>query len=63
MSLGISLITKPRVLFLDEASTGLDARTSDQIWTCIRNLCLNENVRNLVCADLVYYIAPWFFGG
>lgn len=29
VSLGIALITKPRVLFLDEASTGLDARTSD----------------------------------
>ena len=33
-----SLIVRPRILFLDEPTTGLDPRSRGEIWTSVRNL-------------------------
>jgi ABC-2 type transport system ATP-binding protein len=35
---------RPRVLFLDEPTAGLDPQTRNQIWEFIRGLCRNERV-------------------
>lgn len=36
--LAVSLITKPKILFLDEPTTGLDPRTRGEMWNVIRDL-------------------------
>lgn len=38
LDLAISLITRPKLIFLDEPTTGLDTRTRTQMWQTIRNL-------------------------
>ena len=38
LDLGASLVATPRVLFLDEPTTGLDPRTRLQLWAVIRDL-------------------------
>ncbi len=38
LDLGASLVATPKVLFLDEPTTGLDPRTRLQLWDIIRNL-------------------------
>jgi daunorubicin resistance ABC transporter ATP-binding subunit len=38
LDLASSLITKPRVLFLDEPTTGLDPRSRNEIWQVVREL-------------------------
>ncbi len=38
LDLGASLVGKPKVLFLDEPTTGLDPRTRLDLWGTIRNL-------------------------
>jgi daunorubicin resistance ABC transporter ATP-binding subunit len=38
LDLASSLVTSPRVLFLDEPTTGLDPRSRNQIWDIIREL-------------------------
>lgn len=39
--LAVSLITKPKVIFLDEPTTGLDPRTRGEMWNVIRDLAKN----------------------
>ncbi|MCA9332249.1 ATP-binding cassette domain-containing protein [Candidatus Saccharibacteria bacterium] len=38
LDLGASLVSKPKMLFLDEPTTGLDPRTRLELWEVIRNL-------------------------
>src|SRR3954468_16889560 len=38
LDLASSLLTRPRMLFLDEPTTGLDPRSRNQIWTIVREL-------------------------
>jgi len=38
LDLASSLLTRPRVLFLDEPTTGLDPRSRNEIWTIVRGL-------------------------
>src|SRR5690606_25470183 len=38
LDLAMSLIAKPRVLFLDEPTTGLDPRSRNALWDIVRNL-------------------------
>src|SRR5690348_4771488 len=38
LDLASSLLTRPRILFLDEPTTGLDPRSRNQIWDSIRDL-------------------------
>nr|WSW46611.1 ATP-binding cassette domain-containing protein [Streptomyces sp. NBC_01001] len=38
LDLAAGLITRPRVLFLDEPTTGLDPAAREQIWTSVREL-------------------------
>ena len=38
LDLGSSLVGRPKILFLDEPTTGLDPRTRKDLWEIIRNL-------------------------
>ena len=38
LDLASSLVTRPRVLFLDEPTTGLDPRSRNEIWEIVRDL-------------------------
>src|SRR5207302_7913863 len=38
LDLASSLLTRPRILFLDEPTTGLDPRSRNEIWTTVRGL-------------------------
>ena len=38
LDLASSLLTRPRVLFLDEPTTGLDPRSRNEIWAIVREL-------------------------
>jgi ABC transporter DrrB family efflux protein len=38
LDLASSLLTRPRILFLDEPTTGLDPRSRNQIWAILRDL-------------------------
>src|SRR5260370_8337855 len=38
LEIASSLLTRPRVLFLDEPTTGLDPRSRNEIWAIVREL-------------------------
>ncbi|MDO4564402.1 MAG: ABC transporter ATP-binding protein [Clostridia bacterium] len=38
LSIAMALITKPKILFLDEPTLGLDVRARRELWTCIERL-------------------------
>src|SRR5437764_1275840 len=40
LDLASSLLTRPRILFLDEPTTGLDPRSRNEIWGIVRDLAL-----------------------
>lgn len=41
IDLAVGLITKPKIVFLDEPTTGLDPRTRGEMWEVIRDLATN----------------------
>jgi len=41
LDLGASLIGQPKIIFLDEPTTGLDPRTRNELWSIIRDLVKN----------------------
>jgi ABC-2 type transport system ATP-binding protein len=47
LDLGASLVGKPKILFLDEPTTGLDPRTRKELWDIIRGLA-NEGTSILL---------------
>ncbi|MBO0715182.1 MAG: ATP-binding cassette domain-containing protein [Acidimicrobiales bacterium] len=50
LDLGASLMSRPRVLFLDEPTTGLDPRSRLQLWELIRSL-VGEGTTVLLCTQ------------
>jgi ABC-2 type transport system ATP-binding protein len=50
LDLGASLMSQPRVLFLDEPTTGLDPRSRLQLWDFIRSL-VGEGTTVLLCTQ------------
>ena len=38
IDLALSLVGRPRVLFLDEPTTGLDPQSRSELWTIVRDL-------------------------
>ncbi|HLO84555.1 MAG TPA: ATP-binding cassette domain-containing protein [Nostocaceae cyanobacterium] len=65
VSIGVELITKPGLFFLDEATSGLDPGTEYQIMTLLRELAssgstivlITHATKNVVIADLVVFLA------
>jgi len=47
VNIGLALITRPLVLFLDEPTTGLDSRTANEVIELLRDLA--EDGRTVVC--------------
>jgi oleandomycin transport system ATP-binding protein len=48
LDLAASLVNRPRVLFLDEPTTGLDPRSRNQMWDVVRDLTRNDGVTILL---------------
>jgi oleandomycin transport system ATP-binding protein len=48
LDLAASLVTRPRVLFLDEPTTGLDPRSRNEMWNVVRDLTDNHGVTVLL---------------
>ncbi|MDP6354425.1 MAG: FHA domain-containing protein [Planctomycetota bacterium] len=61
VSLGVELLSDPSLVFLDEATSGLDAGTEARMMTLFRHLahegksviCITHNVENVIKCDLV----------
>jgi ABC transport system ATP-binding/permease protein len=61
VSLGVELLSDPELLFLDEATSGLDAGTEARMMTLFRRLaddgrtvvCITHNLENVALCDLV----------
>ncbi len=61
VSLGAELISKPRVLYIDEATSGLDAGTETRVMQLFRKLtvdgtsvvCITHNIDNVFLCDLI----------
>ena len=47
LSIAISLVSKPKIIFLDEPSTGLDPETRRQLWDILQD-CKKEKDRAMV---------------
>jgi ABC-type multidrug transport system ATPase subunit len=47
LSIAISLVSEPKILFLDEPTTGLDPDTRRQLWNILQD-CKNSKDRAMV---------------
>src|SRR3954454_18884910 len=52
LDLASSLLTRPRILFLDEPTTGLDPRSRNQIWGIVRELVRDRTTIMLTTQSL-----------
>jgi ABC-type multidrug transport system ATPase subunit len=65
VSLGVELLSDPELLFLDEATSGLDAGTEARMMSLFRRLadsgrtvvCITHNLENVSLCDLVLLLA------
>jgi ABC-type multidrug transport system ATPase subunit len=65
VSIGVELVTKPSLFFLDEATSGLDPETELQIMHLLRSLAdagstvvlITHATKNVAIADLVVFLA------
>nr|XP_027201405.1 ABC transporter G family member 20-like isoform X1 [Dermatophagoides pteronyssinus] len=53
LSLGVSLIGKPRLLLLDEPTVGIDSMIRQQIWNHLRHLCRTEGTSVLITTHYI----------
>lgn len=58
VSIGIALISNPRVLFLDEPTSGLDSFTANEVMSVVKQLALGGIT---VCAT-IHSPTPYAFG-
>eukprot|EP00210_Caulerpa_lentillifera_P006026 g5759.t1 len=58
VNIGIALITNPRVLFLDEPTTGLDSNTANDIMTVVKHLVSDGTT---ICST-IHSPTPYCFG-
>jgi ABC-type multidrug transport system ATPase subunit len=49
LSIALELLTQPRILYLDEPTTGLDSKTSLKLVSCLRKLA-NDRKTSVVCS-------------
>lgn len=47
LSIAISLVANPKIVFLDEPTTGLDPETRRQLWNILQE-CRNDKKRAMV---------------
>ena len=47
LSIAIALVADPKIVFLDEPTTGLDPETRRQLWNILQE-CKNDNRRAIV---------------
>ncbi len=58
LDLAISMVQRPRLLFLDEPTTGLDPRSREQLWATIRGQA-GEGVEAANCFSIVLMFIPY----
>lgn len=59
VNIGLALVTDPRVLFLDEPTTGLDSDTANEVMTVVKGLAVRGGIT--ICAT-IHSPSPYTLG-